>query len=104
MIKDDYFECECLNKEHTLCVTSESADGDFPPQFYIHTQLNQYRNIYKRCISALKFIMGYRCMYTHWDTTNISQDDSEKLIILLHQHRVKTLKHKKLHEQKTKNY
>lgn len=93
-MNNHYFDCDCASLEHTFCVTSEDHEEDFPPQLYFHLQLNQYRNFFKRVWTAIKYLFGYECKYGHWDTVNISEDDVHRLIVLLHQHRVKTEKFK----------
>ena len=89
MSENNYFECDCGSKEHTFCVTSEQSEDQFPPQLYFYFQLIQYRGFIKRLSVALKYIFGYQCRYGHWDTVNLSEDDTNRLIVLLHQHRVR---------------
>ena len=96
-----YFECDCGLDEHRFCVTSEEAEDDFPPQLYFHVQMCQYRSFFKRTFEALRYILGYKSKYGHWDTINISEDDTNRLVVLLHQHRVKLEKFTK--EMETKN-
>lgn len=84
-----YFECDCGSDEHRFCVTSEDEDDGLPPQLYFHLQLHQYRNIIKRLVVAVKYIFGHKSRYGHWDTINISEDDANRLFVLLHQHRAK---------------
>lgn len=86
---NDYFECQCCSKEHVFCVTSELSNDNSPPELYFHFQLIQYRKFFKRVWIAIKYIFGYQCRYGHWDTINIGEDDTNRLIVLLHQHRVR---------------
>lgn len=95
-MKKDYFECDCGSKEHTFCVTSEESEDDFPPQLYFHFQLTQYRSFLKKISVAVKYIFGYQCKYGHWDTVNISENDTNKLIVLLHQHKARISKFNKI--------
>jgi len=88
-MKKDYFECDCGTDEHRFCVTSEPQDEYFPPQLYFHFQLSQYKNVLERMLVAAKYIFGFKSKYGHWDTISISEDDTNRLFILLHQHRVK---------------
>jgi hypothetical protein len=92
MSQNDYFECDCASKEHTFCVTSEESEDQLPPQLYFYFQLIQYRGFAKRLWVALKYVFKYQCRYGHWDTVNLSEDDTNRLIILLHQHRAKLYK------------
>ena len=88
-----YFDCECSSAEHIFRVTSENDAGDeYPPQLYFTIQLNQYRGILKRLLTAIKYIFGYECRYGHWDIVELKEDDINKLMVILHQHRVKIQK------------
>jgi hypothetical protein len=84
-----YFECDCGLDEHRFCITSEELEDDFPPQLYFHIQMSQFRNFSQRLVQGLKYILGYKSKYGHWNTINISEDDLNRMIVLFHQHRVK---------------
>jgi hypothetical protein len=99
-MKKQYFECECGSDEHRFCITSEDAEDGFAPQLYFHLQLYQYRNIFKKMWVAIKYVFGYECRYGHWDTINISEDDTNRLYVLFHQHKVKIKNFSKQQEQK----
>ena len=86
---NDYFECSCSSKEHTFCVTSELSDGDWPPELFFHFQLIQPKNIFNKFVTAIRYLFGYKCRYGHWDVVNLSEDDTNRLIVLLHQHRAR---------------
>ena len=88
----DYFECDCGTDEHRFCVTSEEAEDNFPPQLYFHIQMSQYKSPIQRIIEAIKYVFGHKSRYGHWDTINITPDDAARLIVLLHQHRVRLTK------------
>jgi hypothetical protein len=87
-----YFECDCGSDEHRFCVTSEEEENELPPQLYFHIQMSQYRNFLQRFVEGVRYIFGHKSRYGHWDTINISPDDTARLIVLLHQHRAKLLK------------
>ena len=84
-----YFECDCNMNEHMFCVTSEDSEDQFPPELYFHFQMSQYRGVLSRIWTGIKYVFGYKSKYGHWDTISISKDNLERLLILLHQHRVK---------------
>ena len=92
MSQNDYFECTCSSKEHTFCVTSEESDSDWPPELFFHFQLIQPKTIIGKIVTATKYLFGYKCRYGHWDVVNLSEDDTNRLIVLLHQHRVRLQK------------
>lgn len=88
-----HFDCDCSSEEHIFRVTSENGwDNDYPPEIHISIQLNQYRSVFKRFVTALRYFFGYECRFGHWDVVTLKQDDLNRLIVLLHQHRVKVEK------------
>lgn len=89
---NDYFECTCSSKEHTFCVTSEQSEDNWPPELFFSFQLIQPKNIFGKLVTAAKYLFGYKCRYGHWDVVNLSEDDTNRLIVLLHQHRVRIQK------------
>ena len=86
---NDYFECVCSSKEHTFCVTSEESNDDWPPELLISLQLIQPRNLFKKLIISIKYLFGYKCRFGNWDVINLEEDETNRLIILLHQHKVR---------------
>lgn len=89
---NDYFECTCSSKEHVFCVTSEQSDGDYPPELFFNFQLIQPKNMFGKITTAIKYLLGYKCKYGHWDVVNLSEDDTNRLLVLLHQHRARLSK------------
>jgi hypothetical protein len=90
-----HFDCDCQSAEHIFRVTSESAwDKDFEPEVHFCLQLNHHGGIIKRIITAVKYLFGYECRFGHWDVVTLKQDDLNRLIVLLQQHRIKIEKHR----------
>jgi hypothetical protein len=88
-----HFDCDCSSEEHIFRVTSENGwDNDYPPEIHISIQLNQYRNLFKRFVTALRYFFGYECKFGHWDVVTLKHDDINRLVVLLHQHRIKVEK------------
>jgi hypothetical protein len=67
-IENYYVECDCHADEHTLRFMVDSADGEVT----VSTFLNHYRPWCQRLRVAVKYLMGYKCKYGHFDTTIIS--------------------------------
>lgn len=84
-----YFECTCGSNEHTICLTTEEADGNFPPELFFHFQLSQPSGFLGRLWKGLKYIFGAKCKYGHWDVVELSQEDVGKLTELLLQYKEK---------------
>lgn len=89
---NDYFECSCSSKEHTFCVTSEESSDDWPPELFISLQLTQPRNLFNKLITSIKYLFGYKCRFGHWDVASLGEDETNRLIVLLHQHKVRMQK------------
>lgn len=98
---NDYFECSCSSKEHMFCVTSEESDGDWPPELFFHFQLNYVGNFLERLKTAAKYLFGYKCKYGHWDVVNLNEDNTNRLMVLLHQHRARLQRHASAQLDKT---
>jgi hypothetical protein len=48
-------------------------------ELYVEVQLHQHRNILKRVLVAIKYILGYTSKYGHWDCTLISKSEAIRL-------------------------
>ena len=70
-----YFDCVCGSSEHTLRFILNEDEKEM----YTSIFLNQYRNIFKRIWVALKYILGYKCRYGHWDNWILDINDVHKL-------------------------
>ena len=89
-----HFDCDCSSEEHIFRVTSENGwDTDYPPELHMSIQLNKYGSLYRRFVTALRYFFGYECKFGHWDVVTLKEDDLNRLIVLLHQHRVKLEKY-----------
>lgn len=75
MLKHEYFECSCDSNEHSLRFTHDPEDDEV----YITTFLSQYRSFFKRVGVAVKYVLGYKCKYGHWDCTMLSKDEALRL-------------------------
>ena len=71
-----YFECSCGSPEHRLVITVEDNKefGD-PPEIYTETYVHNYRNFFKRCWVALKYVFGFKNKYGHFDCFTMQQRD-----------------------------
>lgn len=84
-IKFEYFECTCLSPEHTLRFWYDSEENELSTEIY----LDQYHNIFKRILIAIKYIFGYKSKYGDWDCWILKNEDCERLRKLLDQVRDK---------------
>jgi hypothetical protein len=68
------FECICHSPEHTLKVEYDADMKNLV--FSVH--LNQYRNIFKRIWTGIKYIFGYKCKFGQWDIFEMQNQDIPK--------------------------
>jgi hypothetical protein len=72
-----YFDCACYSSEHTL----RFMYGE--DEIYTEVFLNNYKNIFQRLWTAMKYVCGYKCKYGHFDCFILQQKDAQRLINLL---------------------
>lgn len=72
---EKYISCSCGSSEHTLRFILNKEDGEI----YTEVYLNQHRSFFKRAIIGIKYILGYKSRYGHWDCFSA---DREKILEL----------------------
>jgi hypothetical protein len=87
-MKTKWYDCICLRAEHALRFVIDEEDGDV----WTEVNLTNYRNFFKRCWVALKYIFGYQSKYGAFDCWELDEKDLNSLIDLLTE--VKKLKSK----------
>ena len=75
MMKRKIFICECNSLEHQVIFWYDKDDDIF----YCEPHLVTHKNFFKRIWIALKYIVGYKSKYGHWDETIFKEKDLEKL-------------------------
>jgi hypothetical protein len=78
-MKSIFMECQCTSSEHTLKFIYDEEDKELYTTIY----LCQYRNIFKRILVAIKYVLGYKSRYGAWDCFLFKSSDIEKLQKLL---------------------
>jgi hypothetical protein len=83
-MKYDYFECDCQSPEHRL-VFIDTNDEYYKnePRVYTEVYLNNYRGFFKRILVAIKYILGYKCRYGHFDNFELNSNDINRLQLLI---------------------
>ena len=76
-----FLECMCYSDEHVL--RWDLLDDLEYPELYASVFLNQYRNIFKRMWVAVKYVLGYKCRYGHWDCFLLNPQDIGRMTALL---------------------
>ena len=75
IIRPDYFECVCYSNEHTLKFEIDEEEN----VLYTSVFLNHYHNVFKRAWVAVKYVLGYKSVYGHWDCWILRSDDVSRL-------------------------
>jgi hypothetical protein len=76
--KLEYFECECRSPEHRL-VFEIDLEPDDDCQLVASVFIHHWNPWWKRVWVALKYILGYKCKYGHFDTFLLRSEDIGRL-------------------------
>lgn len=76
----EYFECRCSTPEHTLRFWFDDDKED--PSVYVSVFLAN-APWHKRIWAALKYVMGYKCRYGHFDEFILRPGDCDRLMGIL---------------------
>ena len=60
-------ECDCHSPHHTWYLSYDPGDEKWPAEFYLNTQLIQYRSFFKRIWTAIKYVFKRGEVQGHWD-------------------------------------
>jgi hypothetical protein len=83
-LKSEFFECECHSDEHVVKFTPDLEDDNtLNWRIYVSVYLNQYRTIWGRLKTAVKYLFGYKCKYGQWDTAILTPEDCSRLKLLI---------------------
>jgi hypothetical protein len=63
----EHFNCECHHPEHAFSLTFDKEEGDL----YLNIFLSPRIKWYKRIIPAIKYILGYKSKFGHFDEVQI---------------------------------
>lgn len=74
----ELFICKCLNVEHQL-VFSYFEEDEEEKEVYVSVHLRPESNIWKRIVSAVKYIFGYKSCYGHFDEFIFKKEDADRL-------------------------
>jgi hypothetical protein len=78
-METEFFECACHSDEHTLKFSYDPEDNEL----YTSVYLCQYRNFFRHVWVAVRYVLGYRSKYGHWDCFTMQPDDALRLRGLL---------------------
>ena len=73
--EDLHVRCDCYDPEHMLILSKNKEDNEV--DVLIH--LVSYENVFKRILTAIRYVLGYRCRYGHWDSLILNKESCEKI-------------------------
>lgn len=74
-MNEHFLVCSCKSSEHIVRFMYDAEDKEL----YMEVQLSQYQNVFKRFLVAIKYILGYKSKYEHWDAVLVSTEEAKKL-------------------------
>lgn len=93
-MKKEYFACTCNSPEHHFVFNWDYDCEEAYLQIYLHN----HKNIVKRLLVAVKYILGYKSRYGHWDSVILSYNDIARLATFFHQQKVRIFNEKNSHQ------
>ena len=75
MREEECFICDCHSDEHQLVFRYDDAENEI----YTSVYLNQYRNIFERILTAVKYVFGYKSKYGDWDCFILKESEADRL-------------------------
>jgi hypothetical protein len=82
-LQTEYIECSCHSPEHTYRYVFMKAKDWRDNEVSVEVYLNTYDRFFKRCWTAIKYVLGYKSSYGHWDNAIMKREDVPKLRQLL---------------------
>lgn len=70
----EYFECQCYSEEHRL-VFSLDNEGDYEPYLVCSSFLSDFPAFWARLWLAIKYALGYKSKYGHFDCFMMRPED-----------------------------
>jgi hypothetical protein len=65
------YVCSCNSIEHQMSFFYDEKEKEL----YTEVHLYNYKNFFKRLISAIKYIFGYKSKYGNWDSMIFKKED-----------------------------
>ena len=73
--------CDCPAPEHQIQFTY-FVDDELP-YIYVTFPLNRTKNILQRIWLGIRYILGYKCQYGHWDEILLNTEAVSRLEVYL---------------------
>ena len=78
-MENHFVVCKCQSDEHVVRFTYDEED------MWVSVHLHQYRPLWKKIWTRIKYMFGYRSKYGHWDVCMISKKEAKELKKVLEQ-------------------
>lgn len=83
-LQAEYLTCDCSSDEHTMRFTFAAGEtSQDSSEVYTSVFLNQYRSVWRRIWVAVRYVMGYKSKYGHWDCFSFNVEEAIRLRKLL---------------------
>jgi len=77
--ENTFIICDCTSDEHIIRFVYEPTEKDLS----MSVHLCDYRNVFQRMWVAIKYVLGYKSKYGHWDCVVFNNATKQQLIKLL---------------------
>lgn len=67
-MKRDVIFCSCGSAEHQLLIWHDDEFSGEYREVGLQPHLVTHQNIFKRIFVAIRYVLGYRSRYGHWDS------------------------------------
>jgi len=78
-MEQHYVECQCSDFNHVVRFVLDEKDGEV----WLEVNINPYLPWYKRVWEAVRYVLGMRAAYGHYDVTMLRDEDYVRLHALL---------------------
>jgi hypothetical protein len=81
-VEEHWFTCECSSPEHSFRVAYFKSDDPADRELYVSVFLQEF-SLPKRVWEAIKYVIGIKSRYGHWEEVILRRDDVSRLCGLL---------------------
>ena len=72
---EKFIRCSCGSPEHQFILTRWPEEDELSLEVHLVT----WNNLLRRLWIAIRYVLGYRCRYGHWDEVLISKDKAQEM-------------------------
>jgi hypothetical protein len=79
IIPPTFLICDCGLSEHQIIIYKDKDFANGYREVILNPHLVTYKNFFKRCIVAIKYVFGYKSKYGAWDSMIITKRNYQPL-------------------------